>query len=82
MPHMTGSLGSPQISGSLRHLGPCGMVGSLASPDALVLGLSMGQQYPSCQGPQPSWTLGSLPVGHSGGAGGADPTVAALTAVG
>ena len=38
------------------------MVGSLASPNALVLGV--------------------LPLGHSGDAGGADPAVAALTAVG
>lgn len=55
------------------------MVGSLASPNVSV---SMGQWYPSCQGLQPSWTLGSLPLGHGGDAGGADPAVAALTAVG
>lgn len=53
-------------------------VGSLATPNASVLGLSMGQQYPSCQGPQPSQASGSLPAGRSGDAGGTDPAVAAL----
>lgn len=69
-----------EITGSLW-IGGCPKW-SLASPNTSVLGVFMGQRYPSCQGPQPSWTLGSLPQGCGGDAGSADPAGAPLTAVG
>lgn len=54
----------------------------LTSPNDLVLVVSVGHQYPSCQDPQPFQILGSLPLGRGGDAGDADPAVAAVTAVG
>ena len=58
------------------------MVGSLRPPNAPGLGVSVGPQQPSCQGPQPPQTRGFLAVGRGGDAGGADPAAAALTAEG
>lgn len=59
------------------------IVGSLTSPNCLVLGVSVAPQYPSCQDPQPPQIQGSLPLGCGGGdAGDAAPAVAAVMAAG